>query len=97
MHSRILSCALGAITCALLNADLAAHGGQYRGPGDIVPPGGGGRGGQTGRPRGSSGPTTGRPGSPTAPAPSGPATTQLHGQSDKAWSWGRFQERRRWY
>ena len=39
---------------------LLAHGGQYRGPGDVVPPGPGG-GGNTGRP---SGPTTGGPAGP---------------------------------
>ena len=46
-----------------------AHGGQYHGPGDVVPPGPGG--GNTGSP---SGPTTGGPAGPSAPAPSGPAT-----------------------
>ena len=61
---------------ALLAASLNAHGGQYRGPGDIVPPGGGGR---TGRPSGPTtggpgGPSTGIPGGPTAPTPAGPAT-----------------------
>ena len=50
---------------------LPAHGGQYRGPGDVVPPGPGG-GGNTGRP---SGPTTGGPAGPSAPGPAtgGPA------------------------
>tara|TARA_R110002094_G_scaffold104568_1_gene103891 strand:+ start:2472 stop:3179 length:708 start_codon:yes stop_codon:yes gene_type:complete len=61
---------------ALLAASLNAHGGQYRGPGDVVPPGGGGR---TGRPSGPTtggpaGPTTGGPAGPSAPAPAGPAT-----------------------
>ncbi len=55
------------VTLALLSVTLHAHGGQYRGPGDIVPPGGGGRG--SGRPTGPSGPTTGRPSGPTAPPP----------------------------
>ena len=60
----------------MLAASLNAHGGQYRGPGDVVPPGGGGR---TGRPSGPttggpSGPTTGGPAGPSAPRPSGPAT-----------------------
>ncbi len=45
-----------------------AHGGQYRGPGDTVPPGGGGTG--TG---GGAGPTTG-PAGPSSPGPSGPST-----------------------
>lgn len=47
-----------------------AHGGQYRGPGDVVPPNpGGGR--ATGGP---SGPTTGGPAGPSTPGPAGPAT-----------------------
>lgn len=54
----------------LLATALSAHGGQYRGPGDIVPPGPGGNG-RTGAP---SGPTTGGPSGPSAPRPSGPAT-----------------------
>lgn len=58
------------VTLALLSVTLHAHGGQYRGPGDVVPPGGGGRG--SGRPTGPSGPSTGRPSGPSAPAPTGP-------------------------
>jgi len=45
-----------------------AHGGQYRGPGDTVPPGGGGSGGG-----GGAGPSTG-PAGPSTPGPSGPGT-----------------------
>jgi HEAT repeat protein len=45
-----------------------AHGGQYRGPGDTVPPGGGGGGGG-----GGAGPATG-PAGPSTPGPSGPST-----------------------
>ncbi|HHI81299.1 MAG TPA: hypothetical protein ENK02_15145 [Planctomycetes bacterium] len=49
-----------------------AHGGQYRGPGDTVPPGAGsGGGGKTGGP---GGPTTPGPGGPTTPGPGGPST-----------------------
>ena len=59
------------VTILLLSVTLHAHGGQYRGPGDLVPPGGGGRGGTTGRP---TGPSTGGPSGPSAPAPTGPAT-----------------------
>jgi HEAT repeat protein len=65
---------LSGLCCAGLMALLPetghAHGGQYRGPGDVVPPspGGGGRSG------GPGGPTTGGPAGPSAPAPSGPAT-----------------------
>ena len=55
---------------ALLATSLNAHGGQYRGPGDVVPPGPGG-GGNTGRP---SGPTTGGPAGPSTGRPSGPST-----------------------
>lgn len=63
-------CCAGLI--ALLPETGRAHGGQYRGPGDVVPPGpGGGGGGRTGGP---AGPTTGGPAGPSAPAPSGPAT-----------------------
>ncbi|MFM1872322.1 MAG: hypothetical protein RL398_1744 [Planctomycetota bacterium] len=61
-------CCAGLI--ALLPETGRAHGGQYRGPGDVVPPSpGGGRG--TGGP---AGPTTGGPAGPGAPAPSGPTT-----------------------
>lgn len=49
-----------------------AHGGQYRGPGDTVPPGGGGAGG------GGAGPAAG-PGGPTTPGPGGPATPGVGG------------------
>lgn len=67
---------LSGLCCASLLALLPetghAHGGQYRGPGDVVPPGGGGGGG--GSSGGPSGPTTGGPSGPSAPAPSGPST-----------------------
>jgi hypothetical protein len=63
------------VTIALLSVTLHAHGGQYRGPGDVVPPGGGGgRGGRPTTPGGPSGPSTGRPSGPTAPTPQGPVT-----------------------
>ena len=62
------------VTIALLSVTLHAHGGQYRGPGDLVPPGGGRGGPSTGRPSGPSGPTTGSPRGPSAPTPQGPAT-----------------------
>ena len=61
-------CCAGLI--ALLPETGRAHGGQYRGPGDVVPPSPGG-GGRTGGP---AGPTTGGPAGPSAPGPSGPAT-----------------------
>ena len=50
-----------------LESPAFAHGGQYRGPGDTVPPGGGGGGGG-----GTAGPTG--PSGPAAPAPAGPTT-----------------------
>ncbi len=56
-----------------------AHGGQYRGPGDVVPPNPGGGGGSAPGPRGPgtpgpSGPTTPGPSAPGTPGPAGPAT-----------------------
>ncbi|MFN3244159.1 MAG: HEAT repeat domain-containing protein [Planctomycetota bacterium] len=82
MQSRILSCALGVVVCALLSNEAEAHGGQYRGPEDVVPPGGGGSGGRTGRPSGPTGaPRTGGPRGPSAPIPSGPGTGGSTGPS----------------
>ena len=57
------------LSVLFLTATLLAHGGQYRGPGDVVPPGPGG--GNTGRP---SGPTTGGPAGPSTGIPPGPPT-----------------------
>jgi len=51
-----------------LQGPTYAHGGQYRGPGDTVPPGGSGSGGG-----GGAGPTTG-PAGPSTPGPAGPST-----------------------
>lgn len=59
----------------LLSDPSYGHGGQYRGPGDVVPPQAGSPGGPSGpvTPGGPSGPST--PGGPSTPnAPSGPAT-----------------------
>ena len=58
------------LSVLFLATALLAHGGQYRGPGDVVPPGPGG-GGNTGRP---SGPATGGPAGPTTGGPAGPST-----------------------
>jgi hypothetical protein len=71
MKNFVLSglCCAGLV--ALLPETASAHGGQYRGPGDVVPPSPGGGGGRSGGP---SGPSTGGPSGPSAPAPSGPAT-----------------------
>jgi len=71
MKKLILSGLCCAGLLALLPETGFAHGGQYRGPGDTVPPGGGGGGGSTGGP---SGPTTGGPSGPSAPSPTGPTT-----------------------
>lgn len=63
---------LAGLACASLafaTADLHAHGGQYRGPGDIVPPNPGSGGGRP--PTGGGPPTGGRGG---GPIPSGPYT-----------------------
>ena len=65
---------LSGLVCATLLAlpeTGFAHGGQYRGPGDVVPPNPGGGGGRT---PGPSGPTTPGPSGPTTPGPSGPST-----------------------
>lgn len=70
MKNILLSGLTIASFAVMLPETAFAHGGQYRGPGDVVPPGPGG-GGSTGRP---SGPTTGGPAGPGAPAPSGPST-----------------------
>ncbi|MBL8754756.1 MAG: HEAT repeat domain-containing protein [Planctomycetes bacterium] len=70
MKSRICLSLLTAATLATFAAPAPAHGGQYTGPQDVVPPSpgsGGGRG-----PAGPKGPTTGQPNGPIAPGPSGP-------------------------
>ncbi|MBX3464121.1 MAG: HEAT repeat domain-containing protein [Planctomycetes bacterium] len=72
MKNLLLSGLCCAGLLALLPETGRAHGGQYRGPGDVVPPtpgGGGGGGASTGGP---SGPSTGGPAGPSAPSPSGP-------------------------
>jgi HEAT repeat protein len=62
--SLLLSCS---IAFSLVSVQpCLAHGGQYRGPGDVVPPGGGGPGAP-----GPSGPITPGPRGPGAPAPAG--------------------------
>lgn len=79
MKSLLLS-GLAAASVLLATPDLAfAHGGQYRGPGDVVPPNKGGGGGRTPRPSGPStpgpaGPSTPGPAGPSTPGPAGPAT-----------------------
>ena len=68
MNRAIQTLALVALAGSTVPGAAFAHGGQYRGPGDTVPPGGGGGAG------GGAGPATGpaRPGTGTTPAPVGP-------------------------
>lgn len=86
-----------------LQNSSAAHGGNYRGPGDTVPAGGGGGGGggagpstpapagpSTGGPSGPSGPATGGPGGVSTGGPSGPARPTTGGpaaESGELTSW----------
>ncbi len=70
MRTRALDGLLTAGVLVTLSSFCHAHGGQYIGPGDVVPPGGGGgHGGST--PPGPPDPTTGVPTGPRAPAPGG--------------------------
>lgn len=66
----ISSLVCAGLACALPETALA-HGGQYRGPGDVVPPNPGGGGGRT---PGPAGPSTPGPGGPATPGPAGPST-----------------------
>jgi HEAT repeat protein len=68
MKNLVLAAALVGSSLLGLEATAFAHGGQYRGPGDTVPPGGGAAGGG-----GGAGPATG-PAGPSTPGPGGPAT-----------------------
>ncbi|MBZ0154352.1 MAG: hypothetical protein K8J09_22720, partial [Planctomycetes bacterium] len=77
MKKLVLSGLCCAALVALLPETGHAHGGSYKGPGDVVPPNPGG-GGKSGGP---SGPTTGGPSGPSAPAPSAPATGGPSGPS----------------
>ncbi|MCC7397686.1 MAG: hypothetical protein IT455_11540 [Planctomycetes bacterium] len=68
-------CAVGAAVFSFFHAPLAAHGGGYKGPPDMVPPSnGGGRPTTPSGPTGPTTPTTGQPTGPTAPAPTAPPT-----------------------
>jgi HEAT repeat protein len=60
---------LSALTCAALLTECFAHGGQYRGPEDVVPPDARGKPPATG-PR----PPSGGPKTPNSPVPGGPIT-----------------------
>ncbi|HEX6882563.1 MAG TPA: HEAT repeat domain-containing protein [Planctomycetota bacterium] len=68
MKKLFLAAALLGGGLVALQGSSHAHGGQYRGPGDTVPPGGGGGGGG-----GGAGPATG-PAGPTSPGGAGPST-----------------------
>lgn len=77
MKKLILVGALFVAGSLCLQGVSIGHGGTYRGPGDTVPPGGGGGGGGAGPSApGPSGPSTGGPSGPSAPGPAtgGPAT-----------------------
>jgi len=76
MKNLFLAGLTSASVIALLAQTGYAHGGQYRGPGDVVPPSPGG-----GRGTGPSGPSTGGPGGPATPGPGGPATPGPSGPS----------------
>jgi len=67
MKKLVLAAALLAGGSIGLQSLSHAHGGQYRGPGDTVPPGGGGSGG------GAAGPASG-PAGPSTPGPTAPGT-----------------------
>ena len=66
---RLIIAGLSLLGSFSLIENVYAHGGQYRGPGDVVPPGAGG-----GRGSGPGGPATGGPGGPATRGPAGPAT-----------------------
>src|SRR5262245_56872321 len=73
MRRGLLATALIALSLAVSGGSAWAHGGQYKGPSDTVPPGLGG-GGDTTPPGNPGGPGTPGPGAPTTGGPRGPAT-----------------------
>ncbi len=72
MKKFVLAAALVTGATLGLESSAFAHGGQYRGPGDTVPPGGGGSGGGGAGSPGPSGPSSPGPGGPSSPGPGGP-------------------------
>ncbi len=74
----VLSLAFACGACSLLSAPALGHGGpyggSYKGPGDTVPPGGGGGVSGPGGP-GVPGPATKGPSGPVAPGPAAPGST----------------------
>ena len=78
MKHRLITATLAAAGLLLVPGEVFAHGGQYRGPGDTVPPGsGGGSGGGPGTPGpgGPGSPGGSSPGTPGPGAPQGPGGT----------------------
>jgi HEAT repeat protein len=73
MRNGLLASGLVALALGVCSAAASAHGGQYKGPSDTVPPGLGG-GGDTTPPGNPGGPGTPGPGAPTTGGPRGPAT-----------------------
>ncbi len=78
MKKLLISSLIGAGLIAAFPSTAYAHGGQYRGPGDVVPPNPGGGGGRT---PGPTGPSTPGPSGPSTPGPSGPSTPGPSGPS----------------
>lgn len=73
MRKGLIAAGVAATVLALGSGGAWAHGGQYKGPTDTVPPGLGG-GGDTTPPGNPGGPGTPGPGAPTTGGPRGPAT-----------------------
>lgn len=71
MKKLLIAAALVGVGSLCLQDITSGHGGTYRGPGDTVPPGGGGGGGGAGAP-GAPAPGAPAPSAPGAPAPSSP-------------------------
>ena len=63
---------IACVSLLMMPTPTFAHGGKYRGPGDVVPPGA--RGGPTTGGPGAPGPITPGPNAPGAPIPVGPTT-----------------------
>ncbi|MDF1797874.1 MAG: HEAT repeat domain-containing protein [Planctomycetota bacterium] len=74
MYKLLSFVALTAFGAFTLSPAAAAHGGTYRGPGDIVPPGGFPGGGNGGNPVTPATPGGGSPGNPNSPNGPGPIT-----------------------
>jgi HEAT repeat protein len=76
----LLGHALSTTLIAMLAAPCVAHGGQYRGPGNVTPPSGGAAGGGGASPQSpSASGTGGTSGGAAAPTPSGPGAAPAPG------------------